>query len=84
MKQSIKDHCYEYLKGLSDAGETLQKSTPQVNGFIEHLKTKDSDFGKIKPSLRICSYKFVECIRVEIKNKIAKINKELTDAAAAQ
>ena len=51
-----------------------------MSEFIERLDKYDADFKKIKPSLRKPSYPFCEAIRVHLKNKITKINKEIEES----
>ena len=83
-KKAIKDWSYIYLKGLSDAGQTLKSSKERIPGFIELLCDKDKEFKKIKPSLIVTTFKFIEGIREELKNKITKINKELDEVEPVQ
>ena len=78
-KTLIKDKVYPYLSNLALQGEELQSSTKRIPGFIEHLAEDDPDFGKIKASHMKTTYAFIEALRVEIKNSIAKINKEIKE-----
>ena len=53
-------------------------------GFLKLLADKDKEFKKIKPSLIVTTFKFIEGIREELKNKITKINKELDEVEPVQ
>lgn len=72
----MKEHCYQFLRDLSDAGEVLKSATERIGEFIAHLKRHDADFSRITKDMMLTKYPFIEAIRVEIKNNIFKVNKE--------
>ena len=76
-KKLIKENAYEYLSTIALKGEKLESSTMRIPGFISYLTDLDSDFGKIKTEHMVTTNAFIEAIRVEIKNNITKIEKEI-------
>ena len=78
-RKLIKDKAYAYLSALALEGQSLQSSTERIPGYIQYLTDFDSDFGKIKPGHMKTTYGFIEELRVQIKNSITKINKEVKD-----
>ena len=76
-KKLIKENAYEYLSTIALKGEMLESSTMRIPGYISFLTEFDSDFGKIKDEHMVTTNAFIEAIRVEIKNNITKIEKEI-------
>ena len=78
-KKIMNDQAYKYLLHFALQGTVLQSSTEWIPGFIVHLTAIDPDFGKIKKSMQKTGYDFIEGMRVEIKNSITKIKREITE-----
>ena len=76
----IRKYSEQYLRGVQESGEVLGPATQYIPGYIEALTEHHKDFELITPEMIKTTYKFIESIRGELKNKIEKINKELKDA----
>ena len=72
----IKSHSRDYLRSKKVENQPMKGGSKYIAGFIEVLADHDADFGKIKPDMIKTSYPFIEVIRMELKNKITKINDE--------
>lgn len=51
----------------------------RVPGFLSELAEKDLDFGRVKDYHVVSTNKFIEWIRLELKNKIKKVKDEVAD-----
>ena len=80
----IKEHSYDYLKEKFLNGEDLAGATAHIPGYIEKLTEFDADFGKIKPHMCKTTHLFIDAIRMDLKNKIKKINDEAKNAEAEE
>ena len=76
-KKLFRSKAYPYLEELALKGDKLESSTAQIPGFIAHLSQTDQEFGKIKPAHIVTTHKLIEAIRLELKNNIVKIKKDI-------
>ena len=72
----IKKHSLIYLRTKKVDQQPLKGATKFIEGFLEVLSQHDADFGLIKADMIKTSYPFINSIRIDLKNKVTKINNE--------
>lgn len=60
-------------------GNELLSSTEEIPDYLQHLAEWNPKFGDIKHAWIKTAFKFIETIRLELRHKIDKIHKEISD-----
>ena len=83
-KRLINSEVTSFIKQCADGGIKLDSSTKLIPGFITHLKKGNAEFGKIKSSMQVTTYPFIEYLRLQLRHAISKVQKELDATKAAK
>ena len=76
-KRLINSEVTSFIKQCAEGGIKLDSSTKLIPGFITHLKKGNAEFGKIKSSMQVTTYPFIEYLRLQLRHAISKVQKEL-------
>ena len=64
------------MKDIADKSDELQQAMHYVPGFIAVLGEHDQVIAKVKEKHMKSTFKFIEFVRLELKNNITKVVKE--------